>query len=120
RRLDRWGASTTYPLLLHLLEVRERNECTDDDVVECFAYVESFLVRRMIVGVPTNNLNRVFNSIIPQLDPAISLPEAVRRALSGERKYWPSDALLRDAIRSRPFYFQGRQDQKMLVFERLE
>ncbi|MBA2336424.1 MAG: DUF1524 domain-containing protein [Acidimicrobiia bacterium] len=48
------------------------------------------------------------------------IPEAVRRALSGSRKYWPSDRRLRDAVRNQPFYFQGRQNQKMLVFQRLE
>ena len=48
------------------------------------------------------------------------IAEAVRHALSGERKYWPSDRRLREVIRSQPFYYQGRQDQKMLIFRRLE
>jgi alkylated DNA nucleotide flippase Atl1 len=119
-RLDRWGASTTYPLLMYLFDLQDRGECSPDDVAEALSYVESFLVRRMIVGVPTNNLNRIFNALIPQLPPAMPAAEGVRHALSGERKYWPTDRRLKEAFRSQAFYFQGRQEQKMLVFQRLE
>jgi uncharacterized protein with ParB-like and HNH nuclease domain/alkylated DNA nucleotide flippase Atl1 len=120
QRLDRWGASTTYPLLMYLFDRWDRGDCSADDVLEALGYVESFLVRRMIAGVPTNNLNRIFSALIPQLPPNLPTAEGVRHALSGERKYWPSDRRLREAFRSQPFYFQGRQEQKMLVFQRLE
>jgi uncharacterized protein with ParB-like and HNH nuclease domain/alkylated DNA nucleotide flippase Atl1 len=120
QRLDQWGASTTYPLLLHLFIHWESGACDADEVLATLAYVESFLVRRMIAGVPTNNLNRVFSALVPQLPTDLPIADAVRHALSGSRKYWPSDQRLREAIRSKPFYFQGRQSQKMLVFERLE
>jgi len=119
-RLDRWGASTTYPLLMYLFDLWDRNECHAEDVVEALSYVESFLVRRMIAGIPTNNLNRIFSALIPQLPPGVAVAEGVRIALSGERKYWPSDRRLKEAFRSQAFYFQGRQDQKMLIFQRLE
>jgi len=119
-RLDRWGASTTYPVLLHLYDLLDREACSSAEVVESLSYVESFLVRRMVAGVPTNNLNRIFSALVPQLPTELPIAEAVRHALSGERKYWPSDRRFREAIRSQPFYFQGRQDQKMLIFRRLE
>jgi len=46
--------------------------------------------------------------------------EAIRHELSSPRKYWPSDKRLLDAIRTNPFYYQGRSPQQMLVFRRLE
>jgi uncharacterized protein with ParB-like and HNH nuclease domain/alkylated DNA nucleotide flippase Atl1 len=119
-RLDRWGASTTYPLLMHLYDLWDRGVCSAADVREALSYVESFLVRRMIAGVPTNNLNRVFSALVPQLQTELRIADSVRHALSGERKYWPSDGRLREAFRSQPFYFQGRQEQKMLILQRLE
>ena len=119
-RLERWEASTTYPLLLHMYDLRERGACSDAEVLEVLTYVESFLVRRMIAAVPTNNLNRIFSSLVPQLETDRPIAESVRRALSAERRYWPSDRLLREAFRNKPFYYQGRQEQKMLVFQRLE
>ncbi len=119
-RLDRWGASTTYPLLLHLYILWDAGKCSSAEVLEALSHVESFLVRRMIAGVPTNNLNRVFSGLVPQLSNELPIAEAVRQALSGPRKYWPTDRRLRNAIHSQPFYYQGRQNQKMLIFQRLE
>jgi uncharacterized protein with ParB-like and HNH nuclease domain/alkylated DNA nucleotide flippase Atl1 len=119
-RLEAWGAQTAYPLLLYLMDLRSRGECSDQEISEALAYVESFLVRRMVAGVPTNNLNRIFNGLIPQLPTNLPIAEAVRHALSGERKFWATDRRFREAIRTRPFYFQGRPQQRMHVFRRLE
>jgi uncharacterized protein with ParB-like and HNH nuclease domain/alkylated DNA nucleotide flippase Atl1 len=119
-RLKTWAAATTYPILLHLLDLFDRRECTEEEVAEGLDCVEGFLVRRMIAGVPTNNLNRILNTLPSNLDPQLSVPEGIRGELSGPRKFWPSDRALREAIRARPFYFQGRGGQKMLVFRRLE
>lgn len=119
-RLERWGAATTYPLLLHIFDLWDRGVCSEDGVVRAFGYVESFLVRRMIAAVPTNNLNRIFYALVPQLSQELPIDEAVHYALSGDRKYWPSDRRLREAIRSQPFYYRGLPDQRMLVFQRLE
>ena len=122
-RLDRWGAKVTYPLLLHLYILRENGQCSSDEVEESLSYVESFLVRRMLAEVPTNNLNRIFNALVlqlSQLSSELPIATAVRQVLSEPRKRWPSDIKLRDAIRKVPFYYQGRGNQKMLVFQRLE
>jgi alkylated DNA nucleotide flippase Atl1 len=119
-RLNTWGAQTTYPLVMHLLDRQERGSTTDDEVVQALAYVESFLVRRMLCAVPTNNLNRIFSTVVQQLRDDLPVAEAIRKALSGERRFWPSDVALREAIRSKPFYWYGRADQKVLVLRRLE
>jgi uncharacterized protein with ParB-like and HNH nuclease domain/alkylated DNA nucleotide flippase Atl1 len=119
-RLQTWAASTTYPILLHLFDLLDRGLCSEDELVESMGYIEAFLVRRMIAGVPTNNLNRIFNALPSQLSSDRSIPESVRLELSGPRKFWPTDRALRESIRSRPFYFQGRQQQRMLIFRRLE
>jgi alkylated DNA nucleotide flippase Atl1 len=119
-RLNTWGAQTTYPVVMHLLDLRERGSATDEEVLQALAYVESFLVRRMVCAVPTNNLNRIFGTLVQQLRGDLPVAEAVRHALSGERRFWPSDATLREAIRSKPFYWYGRFDQKALVLRRLE
>jgi alkylated DNA nucleotide flippase Atl1 len=119
-RLDRWGASTTYPLLMHLYDLWDRAACSAADVLDALNYVESYLVRRLIKGVPINSLKSIFIGLVPQLPAGLPIAEAVRQALSGERKYWPSDQQLKEAFRTQPFYFQGRQEQKMVIFRRLE
>lgn len=119
-RLQAWAAATTYPILLHLFDLLERDATTEDEVIESMGYLESFLVRRMIAGVPTNNLNRILNALPSQLESDLPVAEAIRRELSSPRKFWPSDRALREAIRTKPFYYQGRWQQRMLVLRRLE
>jgi len=119
-RLTTWGAQVAYPILMVLLDKQERGEIGNDEVVEAVAYIESFLVRRMICAVPTNNLNRIFNALVNQLPTEKELDQGIREVLSRERSYWPNDQALRDAIATKPFYFQGRPLQRQLVLRRLE
>lgn len=119
-RLNQWGAKVIYPLILYLYIYREEGQCSSDDFEEALSYVESFLVRRMMAGIPTNNLNRIFNALVSQLPSGLPIAQAVRQVLSEPRKRWPSDNQLRDVILKGPFYYHGRGNQKMLVFKRLE
>ena len=81
-RLDTWGAQTTYPLVMHLFDLQERQQATTQEVLESLIYVESFLVRRMLCGVYSGNLNRIFNAVIKQLE-GYEIPAAA----------WESDVL---------------------------
>jgi alkylated DNA nucleotide flippase Atl1 len=120
RRLKAWGAATAYPLVMHLLDLEERQVTANAQLVEALRYVESFLVRRMLCQVPTNNLNRVFNAAPQAVGETADVALAVRRYLSARRRYWPSDAELRRSVASRPFYWTGRGPQRMFVLRRLE
>jgi uncharacterized protein with ParB-like and HNH nuclease domain/alkylated DNA nucleotide flippase Atl1 len=119
-RLRAWGAVTAYPLVMHLLDLEEREIATTSDVVEALRYVESYLIRRMVCQVPTNNLNRVFNASPQVIGEVSRVAEAVRTYLSGRRRNWPTDSELRRSIRTRPFYWTGRPQQRMFVLRRLE
>ena len=119
-RLRDWGATTAYPLIMHLLDLQDRRIATPGDVAEALAYVESFLVRRMLCQVPTNNLNRVFNSGPAIIKDQVPVAAAVRGYLSGRRRYWPADAEVRRSVRTRPFYWTGRGPQRTFVLRRLE
>ncbi len=120
RFLKEWQASTAYPLVMRLLELREDDHIGDEEVGEALTYVESFLVRRLIAGVTTGNLNRIFQRLAVQLVAEEDVPQAVRTALSPARLYWPSGAQLREEIRSRAFYWQGRTAQQKLILRRIE
>ncbi|MFD7578563.1 DUF262 domain-containing protein [Kitasatospora sp. NPDC059817] len=118
--LRAWGGQTHYPLALHLLGLVHAGRATADEAAEALGYVESYLIRRMICQVPTNNLNRIFMDAPRELEADRSVAEAVRRLLSGRRRKWPSDEDLREAIRSKPFYWNGRSTQRFQVLRRLE
>jgi len=119
-RLRRWGAQTSYPVLMVAYDLRERGLLTVEGMQEVVAYVESFLVRRQLAGIPTNALNRLFVQLVEHLPESEEFPQALRQELSRQRRYWPSDDQLREAIRTRPFYFSGRGQQRKIILERLE
>jgi alkylated DNA nucleotide flippase Atl1 len=119
-RLRRWGAQTSYPVLMAAYDLRERGLLPVEGMRDVVSYIESFLVRRQLAGIPTNALNRLFVQFVANLPQDASFPQAVREELSRQRRYWPGDAQLREAIRTRPFYFSGRAQQRRLILERLE
>ncbi|WP_406175530.1 DUF262 domain-containing protein [Streptomyces sp. NBC_00996] len=119
-RLAAWGGQTHFPLALHLLDLVDTGGTTPDDAAEALLYVESYLVRRLICQTPTTNLNRIFMEAPKELETDRPAAEAVRRFLSGRRRRWPSDEELREAIRSKPFYWSGRPPQRSYILRRLE
>ncbi|MGH3232765.1 MAG: GmrSD restriction endonuclease domain-containing protein [Streptosporangiaceae bacterium] len=119
-RLRRWGAQTSYPVLMAAYDLRERGLLPVEGLREVVSYIESFLVRRQLAGIPTNALNRLFVQFVGQLPQDATFPQALRQELSRPRRYWPGDEQLREAIRTRPFYFSGRGPQRKLILERLE
>lgn len=119
-RLERWGSTTVHPLALHLLHLRKQQVATSDQVAAALLIVESFLVRRLITGWSTQNLNRVLLSAVQEIDRTIPVDQAVHRYLSSGRKHFTTDRQLTEAVRSRPFYLSGRAGQRFLILAWLE
>jgi hypothetical protein len=86
RRLRAWAANTAYPLVMHLLDLRDRGLAEPSDVTEALGHIEGFLVRRMICQVSTNNLNRVFNSAPAAVGEEVPVAATVWKFLSGRRR----------------------------------
>ncbi|UVS79865.1 hypothetical protein Actkin_03615 [Actinokineospora sp. UTMC 2448] len=120
RRLNEWAADTARPALLLLLDERESGRLTGPELLRALSYIESFLVRRTLCRVPTNNLNRIFQELPGQIPADLGIADGLRHVLSAERRYWPSDETLRQAIRNQPFYQFGRGNQRRVVLRRLE
>ncbi|MGW1058254.1 GmrSD restriction endonuclease domain-containing protein [Micromonospora rubida] len=123
RRLERlgaWGSTTVYPLLLHLLDRREHATATSEQVASAMLYVESFLVRRLLIGRATANINRILSSVVAEMRQDVPVDEAVRAYLSTGRKHYATDAAVRSAVRSIPYYLNGRAQQRSLVLRWLE
>ncbi|MFE6284255.1 DUF262 domain-containing protein [Streptomyces sp. NPDC057877] len=119
-RLDTWQAQVTYPALMLLLDRRERGDLNSADTARAMSYVESFLVRRMMCRVPTNNLNRIFQAVPGQLPFDMPVADGLHQLLSAENRFWPDDDELREKVRTAPFYKFGRGHQRKMVLQRLE
>lgn len=112
---------------MYLLEVREDGKCTDAELERALRYLESYFVRRMVIGRATDNMNRVLpdarTAVEKELRRKINPPtldEALRSYLSGSGKHWATDAELRIAVHDRPFYQFGKAHQKALVLMWIE
>jgi hypothetical protein len=102
-------------------DLQERGLLPVEGMREVVSYIESFLVRRQLAGIPTNALNKLFVQFVEHLPQDETFPRALRQELSRQRRYWPGDEHLRQAIRTRPFYLSGRGPQrKIMILERLE
>ncbi|MEU1940902.1 DUF262 domain-containing protein [Streptomyces sp. NPDC020125] len=119
-RLDAWQAQVTYPALMLLLDRRERGELDSPATARAMSYIESFLVRRMICRVPTNNLNRICQAMPGQLPLDVPVDQGLHQLLSADNRFWPDDDELREKARTAPFYQYGRWNQRRMVLERLE
>ncbi len=119
-RLNAWGSATVRPLQLHLLERREQGSATSEQIADAMRYVESFLVRRLLIGRTTMNLNRILLAVVTEMDPNVGVDEAVRAYLSEGRKYYATDADLKALVPTLPYYLTGRPAQRALILRWLE
>ncbi|MEV1142740.1 DUF262 domain-containing protein [Micromonospora sp. NPDC049799] len=119
-RLSAWGTTTVYPLLLHLLDRREHGTATSAEVASAMLYVESFFVRRLVIGRATANVNRILLSVVTEMNRDLPVDQAVHAYLSVGRKYYATDESVRVAVRSIPYYLNGRPHQRNLVLRWLE
>ncbi|NJQ17050.1 GmrSD restriction endonuclease domain-containing protein [Streptomyces bohaiensis] len=120
QRLREWQAVVTYPALMVVLEQLDRGAADAAEAARALSYIESFLARRMICRVPTNNLNRIFQSVPAQLPQGEGVADGLHRLLSAANRFWPDDEELRERFRGAPFYQYGRWNQRRIVLQRLE
>jgi hypothetical protein len=59
-QLLKWDVTTSYPLTLKLYDAYTNQRITNEEFVQCLQNIESFVVRRMVCAVPTNQLKRIF------------------------------------------------------------
>ena len=113
-RLVAWGTTTVYPIVLNLLDRRERSEIRSDELAETLNVLVGYLVRRLVLAPSKANLNRTLLRSVQELPSDESLSEALRRYLSTGRKFYASNNQIRDAVLTVPFYWHGRASQRKL------
>lgn len=123
RRLTRiraWGSTTAYPVVMRMLDRRAAGTASTQEVAQALAYLESYFVRRVVIGRATANLNRTLLQAVGAIADADHVDVALRDYLSRGRKYFATDKQVREAVGTVPFYWQGRGTQKKLILQWLE
>lgn len=119
-RIKAWGSTTAYPVVMRMLDRRAAGTTTAQEVAHALTYLESYFVRRIVIGRATANLNRTLLQAVGAIADADHVDVALRDYLSRGRKYFASDKQVRDAVGTVPFYWQGRASQKKLILQWLE
>ena len=121
RTLQLLKQTTPYPLLLELWAAHREGRVSRDELRETARAVESFVVRRLVCSVPTNQLQRLFVSWAHELReerPSDAVRWLRERMASGQKgRRWPDDTEFAAALKNEPLY-GGRAAR--VVLERLE
>lgn len=119
-RIKAWGSTTAYPVVMQILSSRASGLADDDSAVRALTYLESYFVRRVVIGRATASLNRTLLQAVGAISGSRQIDLALREFLSKGRKYFATDEQIREAALTVPFYWQGRGAQKKLILQWLE
>lgn len=57
-----------YPFILEVYDDYQRKRLSRDDLIEILKFIESYVFRRAICGIPTNSLNKTFATLSRELN----------------------------------------------------
>lgn len=121
RRLNRIEVTTAYPLLLSFYSDYADKKITKDEFVTILKTLENYLIRRFVCNVPTNQLNKIFPTVYPQIEAKYqtNIVEGFKTVLQG--RGYPKDNEFFLRFRETKFYGGGdRQIKTKLILETLE
>lgn len=119
-RLRRWDVATANTFLLKLLAAHSDGHISGKDVASCLSIIESFVVRRAVCGVPTNQLKRIFLALTKDFrteDFITWLDGTLATGTSGRR--WPKDEEFREWLSRYRAYAQPL-DRCKFILESIE
>ena len=121
RRLNRIVVTTAYPLLLNFYNDYVDNKITKDEFVIILKTLENYLIRRFVCNIPTNQLNKIFPTVYPQIEAKFptDIIEGFKNIL--QSKGYPKDNEFFLRFKETKFYGGGdRQIKTKLILETLE
>lgn len=124
RVIHLFDASVTHPYLLNLLDYRASGNIDDAAVATVLWCIDSYLFRRWVCSVPTNALNKIFETLhgdaLKGVKDGASYPEVVKYLLThkGGTGRFPDDNDFLYALDTRDFY--RIQNRKYYLYDRLE
>jgi len=116
-RLNQWEVEVAYPFLLEVHEHRLMGIIDETIIVEILGMIESYVVRRIVCGIPTNRLRRIFGLMARNVDK--------RKYVESSRAYlqsneWPIDSIFKERFQSVRLYIPSRLARTRLILSSLE
>lgn len=119
-RVRRLKVTVAFPFLLRVFDAYDRGLLARDQVLETLDLLESFVIRRSICGMPSNQLRRMLPPIFDAAGGACAgFVSGLRTQLGGKR--CPDDESFFNALLTKPLYSTAESNARLrLVLERLE
>lgn len=119
-RLHRLKVTVAYPFLLRVFDAFERHALGREQVQETLDFLESFVIRRSICNVPTNQLRRMLPPVFDAAGGAgPAFVDGLREQLGGRR--CPDDEVFSTALATEQLYSTAEKNARLrLILERLE
>lgn len=125
KRLNTLDMTVTYPFLLALFDYAIENNVDEIDLVRTLSCVETYIVRRLICGMPTNALNKIFSTLHKETlrlkkdgDSYSSVAIYLLENKTSSSAF-PRDEAFKMAFGSKDIYAMQKKN-KLYLFERLE
>lgn len=120
-RLNRFEVTTAYPLLLNCYDLVENDRLSIVQFSEILSVLENYLVRRFVCGIPTNQFNKIFPSVLMQVfyQGDTNIVEKFKNAL--QTKGYPKDTEFKLRFKESKLY--GAADRAVktkLILESIE
>jgi uncharacterized protein with ParB-like and HNH nuclease domain len=120
-RLNRFEVTTAYPLLLNCYNLVDSNKLSISEFADILLVLENYLVRRFVCGIPTNQLNKNFPSVLTQVfyQEDSNVVDRFKNAL--QSKGYPKDAEFKLRFKESKLY--GAADRAVktkLILESIE
>lgn len=117
QRLNQWEIDVAYPFMLAAMDKRQAGIITDDALLEVLQQIESYVVRRIVCGIPTNRLRRVFARMSKQI-PDDNYVEVCSNYL--RENEWPADQDFFEMFQKTQLYIHSRLSRTRLILTSLE
>ncbi|MFK5155306.1 DUF262 domain-containing protein [Glaesserella parasuis] len=115
---------TAYPFLLNVYhDYSCLNKINKEQFIQILEWLQSFIVRRLVVGLPTNALNKIFMVLYNENELAVSenyvstIVKSLSRRINNQR--FPNDIEVIEALKNCSIYNWASKNRTYL-FERLE
>lgn len=115
---DANAPSSTYPFLMRLLREYQLQRVSSQVVHDCCAVIESFLVRRALVGLEPTGLLVFFRSAWSAMDGEVSAEKLAAALQKRTTIEWPDDHRVLQAVETRRLYNSGIKNHFLAEYDR--
>jgi len=117
KRLNDWEVDVAYPFMLRMFDALSQDKIKDTEVAEVLSMIESFVVRRIVCGIPTNRLRRIFALMSNE----VSNDDYVNSCKSHiQENEWPDDDEFFEKFQTFRAYIPSRLSRTRLILSSLE